>query len=652
MNSYIAQGFILSLLTVFLPTLVGLAITRKKVAITLIISLIFGAIYAVVWALINWGSSSGFFAPAPYFFSALIGFLFGMFACLVGRLPESERDSYGETNGVSMAMLPGALCALIALISMIWIGAVNSSDAWGNAKPKAGLIGKIDIVTDLNKALTTADTAKICLVDEDMATVGAQNALSKFKVSDGGIPGSRYEIGKPTKQYFEGHLWWVFPVEFQGWLKWRMNPQVPGYLRVSAEDPFAEAEAVQINKQGEEISIKYLNSACWEYLAERHLRYNGYMHKILIDWTFEPDDNLDPFYTVTVAQRKFGYEGLQVIGLVTLNLQTGEINFYDVSKVPNWVDRVIPLEIIDYNVEKWGLYSVEGFWYNLWHDDKSQKPTPGWYLTYDEKQGAQWFSGFTSTSNKDQAMTGFVLTNARNASTRFFKANGVTEEKAYQAARSLWSNFEGYEPSELVPYNFSGVMTYVIPMKFRSQYAGVSLVSLANVNVKAMGKTLDEALANYKGMHAKTAGGRFAPEGADAEKMSIKGIVKMVGLPIMKGQETFFPFMLEGVNKRFQVSDSFNNPEAVFLAPGLEVICEYVGAGASIIICEKFDITSIVLTDENPAQARMIENQEKTQAEIDRIKEADDCSRLIESNRLKDVDPKKLEEFLKNQNNQ
>ena len=634
---YLLQGAMLVLVTVIFPTVIGVLITRKRVKESLVFAFGVAVAYLFLWAYVQWDFSAGFYAPLPYFLSAFMGFIISAAAC------------FNKQEGFNKAMLPGAIGAMIVFLAMSWAVFISSSDAWGNAKPKSKLIGEVKVVTDLNQSLTSADTSHICIVDEEMAKVGAQNALSKFKVKDGAIPGSRYEIGEPTKQYIDGQLWWIYPIEFQSWLKWRTDPQVPGYLRVSAEDPFQEGEAVQTNKQGKEISVKYLNSACWEYLAERHLRYNGYMHKILLDWTFEPDDNWDPYYTVTVAERTFGYEGLKVIGLVTLNLQTGESKFWPYGEIPDWVDRVVPLDIVDYNVKKWGEYSVEGWWYNALHNDKAQKPTKGWYLTYDEKLGAQWFSGFTSMSDKDQAMTGFTLVDARTGEMRFFRANGVTEEKAYEAARSLWSNYEGYEPSELVPYNLSGVLTYVIPMKFKGQYAGISLVSLSNVNVKGMGRTLDEAMVSFKSAYAKTAGGRMAPEGADAVLLKVSGIVERVGAPMTKGQETIFSFMLEGTNKRFQVSDSFENPEAVFLAPRQEVTCEYVSAGGPIIVCDKFDIASIVLTDENPAQARLAKNQKTAKDEAERVQKEAELGRLLESDQLKNVDPKKLQEFLKEQ---
>lgn len=602
MDSYLWLAAIIAFVSVFIPCALASLIHKGKRINLLIGGIVASLLYGGIWFFMNWKAAAGFYAPIPFVGSAFLGFLFSVIVCLiiVGEGRSGERNLF--------YLVPPLLLFVMSFLVVIWIW-VEGWDIF-TAKEKAELIGKVAVKENVAAAITPADTAHICLVDEDMATVTAQNALSELKLDGGVVAGSRYKIGQPTKQYTDGQLWWIFPLEFQGWRKWKQYPEVPGYLRVSAEDPFAKGEAVRRNKQGKKISIRYLNSACWQYQAERYLRQNGYMYSILFDWTLESDDFWNPYYTVTVAERTMGYDGLKVLGVVALNLQTGEHKFYATKNVPLWVDRVIPDSVVEENLENWGQYAEEGWWYNVWHDDKAQNPSGKMYLTYDPERAAQWFRGFTSTSSSDKALTGFTVTEARTMDTVFFRAVGVTEDVAYDTARSLWSNYKDYEPSELVPYNIDGLLTYVIPMKFKDQFKGVSLVSLSNINMNGKGKTLEEALANYRASRVKGAD-RIAPGGGALPTFEIRGIIERIGIPIPKSETLVMNFMVKGISKRFQVPDSYKTKEAVFMEPGQEIVCTYVQTGEPMLTCETFDIVGIDLTDENPAQARLVENQSR-----------------------------------------
>lgn len=635
----IAMGIALG--TVFLPALIGALISREETGRTIILGAIGALVYGLIahWAI--WGIAAGLYGPAPLGFAIFFG-------CIIGAIIG------GWSEGYFRSALPGLAMALIWSFYVIIIVLFFGQSHCFHANQKAKLIGDVQTITDLSSVMQPADEAHVCLVDEEMAKVAAQNALSKFKVKGGAIPGSRYTIGSPTKQFVDGQLWWIFPLEFKWWLKWRQDPQVPGYFRVSAENPFAEGQAVQTNKSGEEIHIKYLNSGSFEGKAIRYLRYHGYMGKILMDWTFEPDDNWNPFYTVSVVERTIGFTGYKTLAVLAFDLQTGEMNLIPLDEMGKhpWIDRVHPLKIIDYNHRMWGKYAKEGWWYVFKHNDKSQKPTEGWFLTYGAEGGCQWFSGYTSMSVDDKAMTGFSVTNARDMTTAFFAASGVTEELAYDTARSLWSNYEGYEPCELVPYNFSNVLTYVISMKYKGQFKGVSLVAINNVNINGMGKTMEEALSNYRASRSRAGGDRLVAGGAGAQKAVIEGAISRVGMPLLKGQEWIFTFFLKGAKKKFQVVDSYSTPKAVGMQVGDQVICAYLDTREHTVTCDTFDIPALELSEENPAQTRYFASQEEVRAEVDRIDDARKKTTLLGSDRLKEVDPAALEKFLDQQEGQ
>ncbi|MFW0861996.1 MAG: hypothetical protein ACKKL6_00190 [Candidatus Komeilibacteria bacterium] len=617
--------------SVFLTSLIaGLSGSDTKEAITK--GFFGGLIYGFVLTFLYWKFSIGIYGPTPFLFSIIIGGFLG------GWLS-------GDFEEITW---PGFFLAIIYIAYAIFFaGLINTSDMFNSAQ-KSELIGEVDIVTDLESVLEPADPTHICLVSEDMAKVKANAALSRFKVSGDIVAGSRYSIGDGTKQYVDGQLWWVFPVEFQTYFKWKQDRQVPGYLRVSAENPFSDAQAVQVNKEGSAIHIKYLNSAYFENNAERYLRKNGYMNVLLDDWTFEPDDNWDPHYTVSTLERTTGYTGWALTGVVDLNLQTGDINLYKVDEIPSWIDRGIPVDVLDHQISKWGEYANATWSYTVFHNDKSQKPTNGWYMTY-SGENCQWFSGFTSFNEGDQALTGFTLSDAKTGKTKFFKASGVTERIAYATAKSMWSNFDGYEPTELVPYNIYGQITYVIPITYQGQFKGVSLVSLRNKDISAMGKTLEKALNNYRAAMAKSKNGNFAPAGGELTTMTLAGKIARVGTPILDGEQQAFPFTITGEAKIFQAVYSYSTPKVLFMEPGDEVVLTYISTGEKVITCETFDIPSIVINDESPVQARYMENQKIVSKELNRIDEQEQRSKLLESDELKNVDPEALKKFLRSQ---
>jgi len=614
-------------------------LARKEYAITPnAISAI--AYFVVLWITI-WYQGTGLLAPTPLFWPILIGLIIGAGI----NMFDFERK---EDNFDGPWLINGSL-AIIWILIAIGISFFNSD--MFRARSKADLIGKVEVANNLNSAFQPADPAHICLVSIDMAKIKAQDALSKLKMEGDIIAGSRFDIGEGTKQFADSALWWVFPLEFQGYFKWKKGPEIPGYLRVSAEDPKAEPQAVQYDKLGEKIIIKYSTSACYDYEAKRYLRHNGFAGAILEDWTMEVNDDWRPYYTVSVMKRTLGYGGEIFLGIIAFDMQTGKIDFVLKDQLESaqwsWIDRGIPLDNLDYQLSKWGDYAKSNFWYNLFHNDKSQESTPGWYMTY-EGNKCRWFTGWTSKNTDDQALTGFSVSDGKTGKTIFYKATGVTEDIAKETAISLWKNFDGYETTELVPYNIYGVITYVCPITYNGQFKGVSLVSMSNKDINARGNTLSEVLANYRAALMNT-GGRYAPNGESSKIMTLDGTVSAIGQALQLGQSQLFTFMLKGINKSFTCAYTDKTLEVPYLTVGQKVSVSYLNTEEAVIQVEKLDIEAISFTDKNPEQAKLLENQAVTDKESDRISRQEKVDRIIESPDMKNVDPQKLKEFLQQQ---
>lgn len=635
---YFLLGLGVSFGSLFLTAVIGSFLHREGLVPRIITASVLTFFYALVLWWYYWGAQVGVYGPTPFIWSIIVG-------AIIGGLVASVSVDYGvEWKGT----IPAAVVVVGYVFYLAFVGIGFQSDMF-NSKEKARLIGQVETINNLSDLIEPADNTHICLVSEEVAKVNAQDALSQIKLKNGVIAGSRYVIGEPTKQFVDGSYWWIFPLEFNGWLKWKQDPQAPGYLRVSAENPVDKAQAVQTDKNGEEIHVKYLNSACFEYQAERYLRENGFLTAILRDWTYEVNDDWKPYYTITVVERTMGFAGEVVKGIILMDLQTGELKYYDKNNIPAWIDRVFPLEIIDYNAQKWGLYSTEDWLYKALHDDKSQKPTPGWFLTYGKDNKCQWFTGFTSTNDKDNALTGFMIVDANTGKTYFYQTTGVTESVAYDAALTMWNNFSGYKTTELVPYNIYGYLTYVIPMKCNKQFSGVSLVALNNINIKAKGDNLEQALQNYRTAIGNAAMTGAAPTAGLPKNLEVVGKVERIGLPMGSASSTLVSFKMVGIGKIFQATYSEINPEPIILNVGDTVKIRYSETTEIVVPVDTFDILNIILEKGSVNQAKAVEEQEVTGKEINRVSDQQDVQNLIESKDMKKVDPDELRKFINEQ---
>ncbi len=635
MLTYLFLAIIVSVVTVFLTNFVGSLILKEPIQKRVYFATIS---YAFILWLFYFFLPASFYGPTPFFIEGLVGLII---AVIVG--PDWQNDSINNAS-------PAILFAILIIIIAAVIELVNSPIF--TASSRAELIGEVEIKDGLPENFDPIDISHVCLVSEKMARTKANEALSKMILENGGNAGTRFKIGKGTKVFADNQYWWVFVVDFDGFWKWRSDGYVPGYLRVPAQNPYGSAEPVQFNKQGKPIKIRYLNSAYRENWAERYIKTHGYENRILRDWTFEPDDNWNPYYTISVLKRNFGFNGYTVEGVLIFDVQTGDIQFKKLDELPSWVDRGVPLDVLDEQLTAWGKWSGGGYYF---YDPNptSQVPTEGWYLTYSSDNKPVWFTGFTSVGSAND-LTGFSLSDSRTGKTVFYIMDGVTEDLALSIAKSHWSNYTNYELQTLTPYNIFGEWTYIIPVAYRDttkngdlayQFRGVSLVSVKNKDINASGWTPDEAFANYRRV-LMSKRFSYSPNGGKLNKMELTGVIKEVGLPREQGNQQIFSFLLEGQPKIFEVPYSFENPTVLFMKPGRKVRITFLDTKEKVITCESFELLSIKLSDENPRQARFVESQKDYKKETDRVQKIRKRSKLLRSDAFKEIDPDSLERLM------
>lgn len=645
---YLLIGMAVSFISVFLPCIIGIFIGDKSNRIN---RTLFGAGASVVYGLLLfwlfYWSQTGTYGPAPLAFPIFIGLIIS--AVIVGLSYEEQRWGDKGFSFKFKKVIPHLTLFGVYLAYIIVIG-IGSGDMVSSAK-KAQLIGEVKIVNTLDEVIKPADNKHICRVSKEIAKVYAQTALSQIKLDDGAIAGSRYtlEESEPTKQLVEGNFWWIFPLDFQGYFTWTDKKDSPAYLRVSAEDPSVAAQPVFADKEGNKFSMKYLTSAYFSNRAERYVRQNGYMSAILADWTFEVDENWKPYYTVSVLERTIGFSGLKTKGILLIDVQSGEITPYEMEDIPEWVDRVVPLnEVIDVNVKKWGLFSNSGWWHVFVNKDMSFKPTEGWFMTYNEGR-AQWYSGLTSMNDKDNALSGVIVVDARTGQvTKYVNAQGFTENIAINSATALWNNYQNYEGTEMVPYNIYGTLTYLVPMKCNNILVGFSLVSL-DIKVSGKGETLEEALIDYKTNMVINGNTELIPDSELPKVLKLEGEISRIGFPITTAASTTFTFQLKDVDKLFQVTFAATAPKPLIMAVGDKVVLTYKETTEVLVNVDTFDIPAVILGSGSIIQAQYEQNQVEQNEEVDRIDNQQKLDDILNSDAAKKLDADALQAWIESQ---
>ena len=81
----------------------------------------------------------------------------------------------------------------------------------------------------------------------------------------------------------------------------------------------------------------------------------GIVNAGMTDFTFEIDDDGNPYWVTTLYEHKVGYSGANAIGVATVNASTGETKRYSINDAPKWIDRIQPESFVVDQINDWGL---------------------------------------------------------------------------------------------------------------------------------------------------------------------------------------------------------------------------------------------------------------------------------------------------------
>ena len=495
--------------------------------------------------------------------------------------------------------VPSILIALGTILIIIGFSVFNS--AFFRANDYANLIGNI---SDKTEKHWTQDTKQIDPTNIRLVPPNYALSMAKTVVKDG----SQYQLSHNhiTLQKIDGknglEYVYLIPLDFTGFLVWANTNYVPGYVKVSATDPYA------VPKLYNNLEMKYTPGAYFSDNLERIL-YNKYPNKILTDYSFESDDNGNIFYVVTVCHPSIGYNGTVVDGVIIVDPQTGKDNgIIPIGSVPSWVDRVIPEDIAIEYINLWGLY--KNGWGNSWIGKKGLKKSENVSLNYSSDNKCVYAIPVTSTNNSDHSMLSIMYMDTRTGAVTNYTLtdNGGTEDAIIGAVNAKVSYKNMHASGQVVYENVYGTLSALVPvLGQKDNYEGLAIVETANKRV-AFGETPVKALAAYQKILMERTG-QIATDNT-IELNKITEVIYRMGWEF-SGTDKAYYLMFKNNPHSFQINSDIAS-ELSLTKEGDLVEIKYIDSKENTIPTTYFHNLTLSIKS-TPAQDVVIDKQIKTQ---------------------------------------
>lgn len=461
------------------------------------------------------------------------------------------------------------------LVAGVYIISLIAFSPIFNYKAHRQLIGNVDGI-EFSNEIQHIDLKQLPIIDKEVAYKLADKKL-------GEIPslGSQVTIGDLTLQSIKGQLYYVAPLEHSSLFKWFTNRKgTTGYIKVSATNESDVQLVTEVN--GKDIKIKYLDSA-YLFSNLRRAAYFRDMKAGHTDFTFELDDEGNPYWIITRYDNAIGITEEKAIGVLVLNAETGDSEIYDIEDAPSWIDRIQPKKYIRNYIDKWGEL-VHGI-FNFSDKDKLTS-TDGMNLIFNNNE-CYYYTGVTSVGN-DEGLVGFMLTNTRTGETSLYKTSGATETASMKSAEGKVQQY-GYKAT--LPYliNIQNEPTYFMTLKDSNglvkQYA---MVNVKNYNIVGVGDTLQSTLNKYLEGLTNT---NISLEGSNSEEI-LEGEIERIGL-VVKDGTSIYDIKIKGNNNIFSVSTETSR-EVALSSIGDKIKIKYIKVGdGKYILTNSFENLSI-----------------------------------------------------------
>ena len=505
------------------------------------------------------------------FFSGIFNiasFIIVEFGIIVACLDTKNIGQIGKISKITKAWI----ITTLSIIGVMFLAIILGSPLF-NANKMYKQIGEVKEEA-FAENIVPLDNTGIPTVDLELAYKQGEKTLGTVS----GL-GSQVTLGQFTLQQVNGKLIYVAPLEHSGFFKWITNKTTPGYITVSATDPNEVKLVEEIN--GEKIKLKYLESSFFVEDLVRHVKLSGNISKGLTDYSFELDDTGRPYYVVTKYKNTIWLGTPEATGTVICDVQTGEIKEYSIEETPLWVDRIMPQEFIENQINNFGEY-VHGI-FNFSNKDKLTK-TDGMIIVYNNNN-CYYYTGMTSVG-ADEAVVGFLMTNTRTKETTKFTMGGATEGAAMMSAEGLVQDM-GYKATIPVPINLNGIPTYFMTLKdAEGLIKSYALVNIENYSIAVTGNTIAECKRNY--MSKLSSIGNNGSLTDKNSKGELEGTITRISSNMENGNTSYY-MIINNDSTKLYIAPYSVSEELPITRVDDKVKLEYIDTNLGPISITKFD---------------------------------------------------------------
>jgi hypothetical protein len=429
------------------------------------------------------------------------------------RSSRSRRDRWSEDPkpekpAVKGKAATGLFILCTGLLLLITIGGyclVYPYYSWGASNHTAW--SKLGNITEAPKGekpvLPDTDPNEFIVTDVHLAYTRAHAVLG----TGGNNLGSYYDINESdgVQEWVDGKNWITFPLQLNGWSEQegfftRQIDCSPGFIAVPTDDPDGKIKIV------DNLCLKYMTGSYFSLNLQRYVYSHGYSEGYLMDPTMEHDDNWKPYWTIAYVKPALVIGGNQVVKVLVVDPTNGKIEEYDPDKAPDWIDRVISLDMVAEWSKHYGLWSVVPDMFN--NNNAGQKKPDHIRLVNVHGQHQVWQIPLLANNDKAVSTNGLIIYETRKQAGVFYEAEGVSGMPSYTTLKGTFENLQnntrGWHVDAIQWYQIRGVATYmavyakVLP-NGQTVFAGVGFLKAGITNSAEVqyGESRDQALARY-----------------------------------------------------------------------------------------------------------------------------------------------------------
>lgn len=376
---------------------------------------------------------------------------------------------------------------------------------------------------------------------EQDAAIGSVCYLSKFyRIRLQNDLNVTLATGETRLLPLAGEIAYIAPLEHRSFWKWNKKKTTPGFIIVSAQRQNEVYFVTGVN--GENIQLRYLESACFGDNIFRHIRKLGYLNGV-DNLSFVLDPTGRPFVTATLYRKTIGFAGEKVTGMLAVDAQTGEVKEYELDDLPSWIDRVYPERIISKYINDWGEYPENhGYWNSVCAQNKVRQMTPGMEALYNG--GERYIYTGIQSAGADDGTSGIMMINSSTGKATLYALQGGANEESTRAKFEQNYKIDAAEvvASEVIIYPVRGENLYFATLKGVSgDFLGYGVSSVKYRELAAVGKSIDEALLNYY----------VAKRNANLDTQAIEGKatpVEVYKVSLIAMEDGLYYFRFEGIS--------------------------------------------------------------------------------------------------------